>query len=205
MSNKGRSEKNIFGGYTHYDEKGRKIGESNPNIFGGYNNYDAKGRKIGESDPNIFGGYTQRDNRGRKIGESDPNIFGGYTHYDTKGRKVGESDRSPLGGYRHTDNQQGCYIATCIYGSYDCPEVWVLRRFRDSVLAKTLPGRAFIRTYYAISPGLVRMFGAKSWFRIPWKRFLDKMVLTLREKGISDKPYQDCRKPGGNMQESEDA
>ena len=25
----------------------------------------------------------------------------------------------------------GCYVATAVYGSYDCPEVWVLRRYRD--------------------------------------------------------------------------
>ena len=24
-----------------------------------------------------------------------------------------------------------CYVATAVYGSYDCPEVWTLRRFRD--------------------------------------------------------------------------
>lgn len=27
--------------------------------------------------------------------------------------------------------RKGCYVATCVYGSYDCPEVWTLRRFRD--------------------------------------------------------------------------
>lgn len=49
MGNKGRSERNFGGGYTHYDSKGRKIGRSEPQIFGtGYTNYDAKGRKIEE-------------------------------------------------------------------------------------------------------------------------------------------------------------
>ena len=49
MANKGRSEKNIFGGgYTHYDSNGKKIGRSEPNIFGGgYTNYDANGKKVG--------------------------------------------------------------------------------------------------------------------------------------------------------------
>ena len=36
MANKGKSEKNIFGGgYTHYDSNGKKIGRSEPNIFVG--------------------------------------------------------------------------------------------------------------------------------------------------------------------------
>ena len=30
-----------------------------------------------------------------------------------------------------------CYIATAVYGSYDCPQVWVLRRFRAEVLLQT--------------------------------------------------------------------
>lgn len=191
MSDKGHSEKNIFGGYTHYDEHGRKIGESDPNIFGGYNNYDANGRKIGTSDKNIFGGYTQRDNQGRKIGESDPNLFGGYTHRDVKGNKVGESDPELFGGYHNTNNNQGCYIATCVYGSYDCPEVWVLRRFRDGILKRTIQGRMFIKTYYAVSPWLVRHFGKKKWFRNGWKKFLDRMVERLKEKGVGDGPYRD--------------
>ena len=33
--------------------------------------------------------------------------------------------------------KQGCYVATCVYGSYDCPEVWILRRFRDESLERT--------------------------------------------------------------------
>ncbi len=191
MSNKGHSDPNIFGGYNHYDEHGKKIGHSERNAFGGYTNYDEKGRRVGSSDPNIWGGYTQRDNHGRKVGESDPNMFGGYTHRDAKGNRIGESDPNLTGGYRNSDNKQGCYIATCIYGSYDCPEVWTLRRFRDDTLRKTAPGRMFIRAYYAISPSLVRSCGDKTWFRNGWRRFLDKIVRQLKQKGVSDRPYQD--------------
>ena len=31
----------------------------------------------------------------------------------------------------------GCYVATAVYGSYDCPQVWTLRRYRDDTLAET--------------------------------------------------------------------
>lgn len=41
-------------------------------------------------------------------------------------------------------NMGGCYVATAVYGSYDCPQVWTLRRFRDYTLAETWYGRAFI-------------------------------------------------------------
>ena len=85
----------------------------------------------------------------------------------------------------------GCYVATAVYGSYDCPEVWTLRRFRDETLAKTWYGRAFIHVYYAISPTLVKWFGNTNWFKNMWRGPLDKMVANLNAEGVPDTPYND--------------
>ena len=85
----------------------------------------------------------------------------------------------------------GCYIATAVYGSYDCPEVWVLRRFRDNFLKTHTLGRAFIKVYYAVSPTLVQWFGNKTWFTRFWKQRLDQMVQRLKAKGVSDGAYDD--------------
>lgn len=85
----------------------------------------------------------------------------------------------------------GCYIATAVYGSYDCPEVWTLRRFRDYSLTKTIQGRLFIKIYYMISPALVKLFGNTVWFQRFWKGRLDKMVQELRKKGYQDTLYCD--------------
>ena len=85
----------------------------------------------------------------------------------------------------------GCYVATAVYGSYDCPQVWTLRRFRDYTLAETWYGRAFIRAYYAVSPTLVKWFGHTGWFKKLWKGKLDRMVSDLNAKGVQDTPYQD--------------
>lgn len=85
----------------------------------------------------------------------------------------------------------GCYVATAIYGSYNCPSVWTLRRYRDYTLDKTFAGRAFIKTYYAISPTLVRWFGKTKWFKAIWKPVLDKMVSRLQQKGVQSTPYKD--------------
>ena len=85
----------------------------------------------------------------------------------------------------------GCYVATAVYGSYDCPQVWTLRRFRDYTLAESWYGRAFIRTYYAISPTLVKWFGQTAWFKRMWKGTLDRMVNRLNANGVQDTPYQD--------------
>jgi len=85
----------------------------------------------------------------------------------------------------------GCYVATAVYGSYDCPQVWTLRRYRDYDLAETRHGRTFIRTYYAISPTLVKWFGHTEWFKKMWRGKLDRMVKDLQEKGYESTPYED--------------
>lgn len=86
---------------------------------------------------------------------------------------------------------QGCYIATALYGSYDCPEVWTLRRFRDYSLDESSLGRLFIRVYYAISPTLVKWFGTTKTFKSICRSPLDRLVKKLREKGYKDTPYYD--------------
>jgi TPR repeat protein len=85
----------------------------------------------------------------------------------------------------------GCYIATAVYGSYNCPQVWMLRRYRDNSLARTGRGRALIRAYYAISPSLVKWFGNMGWFQRIWKRPLDAFVVRLQAGGVENTPYID--------------
>ncbi len=90
-----------------------------------------------------------------------------------------------------TSRKQGCYVATCIYGSYNCPEVWVLRRFRDQVLANSCFGSLFIKFYYAVSPTLVKWFGNNSLFLKIGKCLLDKTVTKLQNTGFENTPYID--------------
>ena len=90
-----------------------------------------------------------------------------------------------------TTQKGGCYVATCVYGSYDCPQVWTLRRYRDDTLGTTWYGRLFIRAYYTISPTLVKWFGNTNWFKKLWKGKLDRMVAKLQNNGVEDTPYED--------------
>lgn len=85
----------------------------------------------------------------------------------------------------------GCYVATCVYGSYDCPEVWTLRRFRDDILSKNFFGRLFIKCYYAVSPTAVKLFGGYMWFHKLFKLSLDKLVAELQDKGVENTSYSD--------------
>ena len=187
MAKKGRSSPNMLGGYNHYDAKGRKVGYSARRAFGGFTEYDNKGRKTGESRPGAFGGYNHYDAKGRKVGRSAPTMTG-YKHYDTRGHSTGSSTRGGLGGYHHSD---GCYIASCVYGSYDCPDVWVLRRYRDRCLRSNVPGRLFVKIYYAISPALVRWFGGRKTVKYVWRVLLDRIVRKLRAEVYIDSPYID--------------
>lgn len=87
--------------------------------------------------------------------------------------------------------KKGCYIASCIYGSYNCPEVWTLRRFRDNTLDTKWYGRLFIKIYYAVSPTIVSMFGNAKWFRKVCKIILDNTVAHLQNKGVECSIYED--------------
>lgn len=84
-----------------------------------------------------------------------------------------------------------CYVATAVYGSYDCPPVWTLRRFRDGILAHTWHGRLFIKFYYAASPKILNLFGKTACFNRYCKMALDQLVGKLNAKGISDSFYND--------------
>lgn len=85
----------------------------------------------------------------------------------------------------------GCYVATCVYGSYDCPEVWLLRRYRDYKLNNVWYGRIFIKIYYRLSPSVVNRFGNKRWFNNIFRKKLGKMVRKLESKGYDSSPYKD--------------
>lgn len=51
-------------------------------------------------------------------------------------------------------NDEGCFIATAVFGDYDYPSVLVLRRLRDKLLSRSRLGRLLISRYYRYSPSL---------------------------------------------------
>ena len=92
---------------------------------------------------------------------------------------------------RRGRKKSGCYVATAVYGSYDCPEVWTLRRYRDNYLAKRFWGKLFIKAYYSVSPTFVRLFGKTELFNKLFRNRLDKMVIRLNALGYSSDRYED--------------
>ena len=77
---------------------------------------------------------------------------------------------------------EGCYIATAVYGSYDAPEVIVLRKFRDNVLRKSFLGGLFISTYYTISPYIATKLKGRHKINSIIRGLLDKFILHINNK-----------------------
>jgi hypothetical protein len=74
----------------------------------------------------------------------------------------------------------GCYIATMVYGSYNAPEVLVLREFRDNKLNKTNIGKCFIKLYYKYSPKFVEKFKHNRLINQWIKKILNKFIEVIK-------------------------
>jgi len=77
---------------------------------------------------------------------------------------------------KQTNKKHGCYIATAVYGSYECDEVYSLRRFRDDRLSKHYFGRFLIRVYYIVSPRLAGRIGHFPMVKGVIRNLLDRVV-----------------------------
>lgn len=114
-----------------------------------------------------------------------------YSYTPSKSSGSSAYSSSSSSSRSSSTSSSGCYVATCVYNSYNCPQVWKLRRYRDYYLDEHWWGRLFIKLYYKISPTLVRWFGNKKWFRNPVKKILDRKLRKLEKKGYEDTPYND--------------
>jgi hypothetical protein len=74
---------------------------------------------------------------------------------------------------------EGCYVATCCYGSYEAPQVMVLRDFRDNALNNYYFGRVFVKIYYFFSPYFVKLLKNSSFLNNHVKFALDIFVAKL--------------------------
>lgn len=165
-----------------YSEMLYTFGDCIIRLFGtNYANYAVESWKLG----------NEMYNELAKNLDSSKDIENSLLIINKYGEKIQAYDSSYIIPKYFKKSSSGCYVATAVYDSYNCPEVWTLRRFRDNTLDETWYGRAFIKTYYAISPTLVKWFGETSWFKRLWRRPLDKLVASLRSKGVEDSPYQD--------------
>lgn len=71
----------------------------------------------------------------------------------------------------------GCFIATACYGSYNSPEVLILRKFRDEQLSKSFAGRGIIELYYSISPPLAAFLYTRKKLRQFVKKYIINPII----------------------------
>ncbi|MBS1668673.1 MAG: hypothetical protein JST58_14945 [Bacteroidetes bacterium] len=80
-------------------------------------------------------------------------------------------------GITRLSDKKGCFIATAVYGSQHAQEVKQFYLIRDHILAPSILGRLFIKTYYVVSPSLAKWIEdkpkAKSFVR---KYILDRLL-----------------------------
>jgi hypothetical protein len=86
------------------------------------------------------------------------------------------------GGGGGNKSKSGCYIATMAYGDYNHPQVQVLRRFRDEVLAQSVAGRLFIWIYYCISPQLVKLLREQKAIHCFVRTILNQFIKIIQTK-----------------------
>ena len=114
----------------------------------------------------------------RAYGEEGFGDEEGYEWFveDSRSKKSGSFGNGGRGS-------EGCYIATAVYGSYDAPEVMVLRRFRDERLKRSAAGRWFIRTYYKLSPPVANKLKDAHYINRMVKIILDSFIRHLVRYG----------------------
>ena len=74
-----------------------------------------------------------------------------------------------------------CFIATAVYGNYEAPQVLALRKFRDERLLTNALGRAFVSTYYLISPAIARQLRSAPVTSSLVRKVLDALVRRIED------------------------
>jgi len=100
-----------------------------------------------------------------------------YTTQKPKYRRKHESD---LNRPNTQGKEEGCFIATVVYGSYNIPPVVVLRKFRDTYLQNNRIGRWFVKTYYSYSPPFAVWLSKKPVYRFIIRIILFHIVMFTR-------------------------
>jgi len=77
-------------------------------------------------------------------------------------------------------SNEGCFIATYAFDSYEHNNVQMLRRYRDEYLSKNNLGKEFIQYYYRYSPTLVKFCEVIKFPKVVIQKFLIGYLWFLR-------------------------
>jgi len=108
----------------------------------------------------------------RATGQSDSSSLSSRSSYNSS------NSSSLSSGYKPPPSNSGggCYLATMAYGDYDHPQVKKLRIFRDSHLQSNIIGKLFVKTYYLLSPKLVKILRDSDRINSFIRKLLDNFI-----------------------------
>ena len=116
-------------------------------------------------------------------------------------RKNGFDPKRYGSRYSGTDKNKasddGCFLTSACVAVKglrdDCPELQILRAYRDTYLALRENGRADIEEYYAVAPRIVRGINARPDAESVWSELYERLVLpcvTLIRNGENEAAYR---------------
>jgi len=79
-----------------------------------------------------------------------------------------------------SEKSSQCFVATAVYEDANHPDLVTLRSYRDTTLRANLPGRVFIRVYYAIGPLLAAAIRPFPSVKRHFRRWLSAFAYNLR-------------------------
>ena len=81
---------------------------------------------------------------------------------------------------RASGSVDACFVATAAYGSVLANDVEMLRRFRDSLLKRSVLGELAVETYYTFGPPVAGVVGESDLLRSTARDVLDPLVRRIR-------------------------
>jgi hypothetical protein len=79
------------------------------------------------------------------------------------------------------ESKSACFIATEVYGSYNTPQVFLLKEYRDKYLMASRLGTLFIKLYFLISPHIACWLKHRNRMKYLIKIILDFFVVSFLE------------------------
>ena len=119
----------------------------------------------------------ERENRRHNREETARNCMLGGMSYE-KAHETARKQERELDRIYDGSNSSGCFIATAVYGTPMCPEIDILRKFRDTKLLDNIFGETFVKCYYKTSPPIADIISKTEDLR--------KMIRTLMVKPLVD-------------------
>ena len=80
------------------------------------------------------------------------------------------------------EHESDCFIATAVLGTALDPKIEMLRDFRDQCLLTSLFGRAFVFTYYEISPFIAKRIRDNNTMRKVFRKILVEPALYVTKR-----------------------